>query len=199
MNALTPVQHPHVRPRIQGVRLRWLVPVVAVALVGGPAYLLQVSGGAPNNPGTTVERGIDLMYSITVVTQGARAADISQGQMAAHSKAVPGLLRKYFAGAAFERMSSSLAQAMDDEVSAGVRDVKGGAKEVDILSLQANGDSADAKARALISLETRGVTPNTPAAGLSEGWWDFTLHLIRESDGWRIDDWDAEPEAGAAP
>ena len=121
------------------------------------------------------------------------------GRHLVNAKVIPGLLRKYFADPALASLTEALNGAMANQVETGVRDVSGGAKSVEILDLQIDGDTARADARALIWLRTEPVDPGADAIGDDGAWWLFKLHLIHSKDGWRIDELDSLPEGGSSP
>jgi hypothetical protein len=99
----------------------------------------------------------------------------------------------------FEYLDRTANDSIANQIKTGVRDVEGGAKSVEITSLEVDGDTARATARASIWLRTVGVDPRAETIGDDGDWWIFKLHLTRTDGGWRIDDLESLPEGGTSP
>lgn len=198
MSELFPVEGAQVRARAAGLDARRVLVVAIVGAVILATVSLGAAGATRDDPQETIREGIDLMYRVTIADPGSQASEVSDAKMREHKRTIPGRLGKFFAGPALSSMSKALDGAMTTQIEDGTRDTKGGAKQVEIVSFEGDGDSANAVARALIWLRTE--SKDSDKVIESDGdWWVYTIHLIRTDDGWRIDELDAIPEGGTSP
>jgi hypothetical protein len=182
--------------------VEWRTSIVALlvfVVVALGTVMWTAGSGRTRDPQTTIREGIDLVYRVTIAIPGAHGNEIADAALADHAKTVPGLMGQYFADPALTNLTSALAGAMSNQLADGRRDTAGGARSVEITEFSSTGDAADAVARALVWLHTEGVRADQKVIDTPASWWTYRLHLIRTSDGWRIDEFDASPEAGSEP
>jgi hypothetical protein len=101
---------------------------------------------------------------------------------------------RYFIGTALDELTESYELALADLEEGGLRDVSGGAKQVEIEAVEIDGASASVTAVADIWLDTDPVDPDGewPGAHTSDTG-RFELHLTLVDDQWLIDHWSATP------
>lgn len=182
--------------------LGWRASILALLVIGFVIVGSSVSTtglGTDRDPQTTIREGINLVYRVTIAIPGAHGNEVSEAALATHAKTVPGLMGRYFADPALANLTSALAGAMSNQLANGTRDTDGGARSVEITEFSSTGDAADAVARAFVWLRTEGVAAGQEVMDTPAQWWTYRLHLIRTSEGWRIDEFDASPEAASAP
>ena len=198
---LVPVRGVELGLRARSIGWRTLIAslVVLASVVLGSIALAAGNAGQSRDPQTTIKEGIDLIYRATIAAPGAHGNEISDGALAEHAKAVPGLLSRYFSEPAFSNLTTALTGAITNQLGNGDRDTSGGAKVVEITSFSSTGDRAEATARALVWLRTENARAADRVIDTPPGWWDYKLQLARTSDGWRIVQFDATPERGTAP
>ncbi len=198
---LTPIESPGIRSTISTgannllTAGAMLVIAAILALAVAPAALMGM-GAASSEPSEIVRKGLDLMYSATVVTPGSRASDVSAEALASHAKGIPSRMENYFTGEALKGLTEALEFATGEQIKSNVRDTAGGAKSVDIVEVQIDGAVARISARALIRLKTEPQDDKGPAAIDTEDWWLYDLHLVKLDVGWRIDQVESVPEGG---
>jgi hypothetical protein len=198
----------HVEIRSVFPRPRWWLGLVVVAVcAAGLVAAVQVGGvGAsaavtsdPNAPiREAVAGGLNAMLRGTVAgATGARAADVTSGQLEQQSRALPQTLGAHFTGDLLARYTTTLQAALTDQEASGLRDVDGGVTQVLFTSLNVNGAEASGTARGLAWLKGDAVSGGNQTA--PQGWWDYAFHLVETGSGWRIDQLSFVPEPGSAP
>lgn len=198
----------HVEIRASFPRPRWWLGLLAVGVCAAALVAAVHVGGVgasapvtpdPNAPiRETVAGGLNAMLRGTVAgVSGARAADVTSGELEQQSRALPQTLGAYFTGGLLAHYTAALQAALTAQEANGLRDVDGGVTQVVFTSLNVNGPDASGTARGLAWLKGDAVSGGNQTA--PAGWWDYTFHLVETGAGWRIDQLSFVPEPGSAP
>ena len=180
------------------------VLVVGAVLVGAS---LTIGGDMTSSPPSadavavqdTITHAINTLQTATiVVAPGALPASASDAALAARAQAMQSILGHYFTGEPLARFSESLKNALQTQMQVGLRDVDGGAQQVQFQTLAIQGDQAAGTARALIWIRTEPMTGDGNAWA-PEGWWDYSFHAVRVGPGRLVDELTFKPEKGYEP
>lgn len=179
-----------------GVGILVLATVVALVILVGLGVQGRTGGAATPDQEirATVTGGIDSLYSATLAgPKGELASSISASALSTRRSKLPTIFAQYFVGEPLDLYSRTTQAAMSDQLTQGERDVDGGAN-VTITSVKVDGAGASVTARAFIWLQSQNVAGGSEPK--AQGWWDYNLHLMSTSDGWRIDSINFSPEPG---
>ena len=145
-------------------------------------------------------RAIDTLQRATiVVAPSALPASASDSAIHARALAVNQILGNYFTGEPLARFSAALQSSLQSQIDQGLRDIDGGAADVQFESLTVIGDQASGTARALTWIRTEPTVPGKWGASSPSGWWDYTFHAVKSTHRWLFDGMTFTPEAGSAP
>jgi hypothetical protein len=188
------------RSRLPTSNMRNLAVVVVVLALVGAVALTRGEGATPTEAAArdAVTQGIAALQRATIIAPpGTSANGVSQSDLAQRSAQIPSLLGQYFAGEPLTRFTKANQAALADQMSSSQRDIDGGVKQSQITSLTIDGNEATGTLRALVWIKGQSSLDGTTNA--SQGWWDYTFHLVRQTGGWRIDQLTFTPEPGSEP